>query len=317
MASRMDKTTNYRRVEGKLRRGELVFLDGGISTELQRAGYPRELNLGELWGVRALYSKQGIAATREVHRRYVASGAEILMTNTFRLDMCPAAERDGRIDATPGTWRRLVRESIDLVRDEIRQQNRQDETAVAFVQARPSTVDRAWLREMAGLVKEARPDLMIMEANEELPAGLAFPEYEILLETGVPLWVGYRRVVGGAIGVHGEVRTHDGDLFQRAAATLEKMGIEALLVMCLPGLAVPGVLPWLREATSLPLGVYANTGRFANPGWDFTLADTPDEYCAYAREWVKEGAQIVGGCCGTGPEHIRELVRELGNKVPV
>jgi S-methylmethionine-dependent homocysteine/selenocysteine methylase len=307
----MSKTQNYQRIEAKLRRGDLVFLDGGISTELQRAGYPQELNLGELWGVRALYSERGIAATREVHRRYVAAGANVLMTNTFRLDMCPAAELDGRVDAKPGTWRTLVKRSIDLVRDEIREQNRQDETAVAFVQARPGTVDRDWLKEMAVLVQGAQPDLMIMEANEEIPANLEFPEYEILLDTGVPLWVGYRRVVGGAIGVHGEVRTRDGDLFQRAAAKFERMGVEALLVMCLPGLAVPGVLPWLRQATRLPLGVYANTGRFANPGWDFTLADTPDEYCAYAREWVKEGAQIVGGCCGTGPEHIRELVREL------
>jgi S-methylmethionine-dependent homocysteine/selenocysteine methylase len=307
----MPNTPNYRGITDKLRRGELVFMDGGISTELQKAGYPPELNLGELWGVRALYSEQGIVATREVHRRYVATGAEILMTNTFRLDMCPAAELDGRVDAKPGTWRSLVQRSIDLVRDEIREQNRQDETAVAFVQARPGTVDSGWLKEMAGLVKEAEPDLMIMEANEELPPDLEFPEYEILLETGVPLWVGYRRVVGGAIGVHGEVRTRDGDLFQRAAAKFEKMGIQALLVMCLPALTVPGVLPWLRETTKLPLGVYANTGRFANPGWDFTLADTPEDYCTHAREWVKEGAQIIGGCCGTGPEHIKEVIAEL------
>jgi len=307
----VDKTPVYRKIEDKLKRGDVVILDGGISTEMQHAGYPPELNLGELWGVRGLYSERGLAATRDVHRRYLEAGAEVLMTNTFRLDMCPLAERDGRIDAPPGSWRSLVKLSVELVRDEARKAGKQDDVAVAFVQARPRTVDPTWLKELAGLLRDAQPDLMIMEASQEIPADLRFPEYQTLMESGVPLWVGYRRVVGGTVGLYGELRERDGDLFQRAAATFEGMGIGAVLVQCLPALSVEGVIPWLRRATSLPLGVYANTGRFANPGWDFSLADTPEEYAAFARTWVEQGAQIIGGCCGIRPAHIQELARTL------
>ena len=305
------QTAGYRRIADRLKRGELVILDGGIASELQHAGYPQDLNLGELWGVRALYSEQGLAATREVHRRYLAAGAEVLMTNTFRLDMCPVAERDGRIDAPPGAWRDLVRRSVELVRAEAAELGREHEVAVAFVQARPSTVDPAWLSELSRLIGEAQPDLMIMEANQELPADLRFPEYEALMESGVPLWVSYRRVEGGTVGLYGEIRERDGDRFQRAAETFEAIGVQALLVHCLPALSVEGVIPWLREATGLPLGVYANTGRFTNPGWDFSLADTPEEYVEHARGWAAQGAQIIGGCCGVGPAHIEALAREL------
>ncbi len=305
----MAKTANYQRIEDKLRRSQVAILDGGISSEMQKARYPQDLNLGELWGVRGLYSELGLAATREVHRRYVAAGAEILMTNTFRLDECPKAELDGRVEATPGTWRSLVKLSIELVREEARKQGRQNETAVAFVQARPNVCDLEWLKELSGLVREAQPDLMIMEAVVELPEDLNFPEYEALLESGVPLWVSYRRIVNGTCGLYGELRTMDGDRFQRAAAKFEQMGIQAILVNCLPATSIYGLFPWLRQATTLPLGAYANMGRFVNPGWDFSLIDTPEEYVEHAMVWVKEGAQIVGGCCGTGPEHIAALAR--------
>ena len=138
------KTPNYQKLEAKLRRGEVAILDGGISTELEQAGYPPDQNLGELWGVRALYSAEGIELTREVHRRYLEAGAEILMTNTFRMDMCPTAELDGRVDARPGTWRSIVKLSVDLVRDEATKLGRVDDIAVAFVQARPALCDRSW-----------------------------------------------------------------------------------------------------------------------------------------------------------------------------
>ena len=199
------------------------------------------------------------------------------------------------------------------MRDEARKLGREDEVAVAFVQARPALTDPAWLQELAGILEEAQPDLMIMEAIQEIPASLEFPEYETLLASGVPLWVSYRRVVGGQTGLYGELRKLDGDLFQRAAAKLERMGIGAVLVNCLPATAIDGVIRWLREATSLPLGAYANSGRFVNPGWDFSMVDSPEEYAEHVRVWVREGAQVVGGCCGIRPEHIAQLAKTSRN----
>lgn len=305
------KTANYLMIEDRLQRGDVVILDGGISSELQLAGYPQDLNIGELWGVRALYSEQGIAATREVHRRYLEAGAQILMTNTFRLDMCPGAELDGRVDGKPGAWRDITKLSVDLVRDEAAKAGRADDVSVAFVQARPNVCDPRWLEDLVGVLETAKPDLMIMEAIQLIPDDLSFPEYDILMSTGIPLWVSYRRVPNGQSGLYGELKVMDGDLFQRAAAKFEQMGIGAVLVNCLPAAAIDGVTSWLRESTKLPLGAYANSGRFFNPGWDFSIVDTPEEYADAVQGWITEGAQIVGGCCGLGPAHIAELARRF------
>jgi benzoyl-CoA-dihydrodiol lyase len=93
----------------------------------------------------------------------------------------------------------------------------------------------------------------------------------------------------------------------------EEIGIRALLINCLPPDHVPGMLPWLRDFTDLPLGVYPNLGYYTADGWSFDRTVHGAEYADMAEHWRDEGAQIVGGCCGTRPEHIaaaRERVRD-------
>jgi SAM-dependent methyltransferase len=74
------------------------------------------------------------------------------------------------------------------------------------------------------------------------------------------------------------------------------------------------MLPWLRDFTDLPLGVYPNLGYYTADGWSFDKTVRAREYADLAATWREEGAQIIGGCCGTRPEHIaaaRERVRDL------
>jgi S-methylmethionine-dependent homocysteine/selenocysteine methylase len=56
--------------------------------------------------------------------------------------------------------------------------------------------------------------------------------------------------------------------------------------------------------------VYAESGDWAAPNWVFNGL-SPDEYLVEAGSWVSDGAQIIGGCCGVGPEHIRVLAERL------
>ena len=58
----------------------------------------------------------------------------------------------------------------------------------------------------------------------------------------------------------------------------------------------------------VPLGAYANNGHPEDTaGWAFTGEYPPARYLEKAREWAAMGAQVLGGCCGTAPEHIRAL----------
>jgi S-methylmethionine-dependent homocysteine/selenocysteine methylase len=311
------KSPQYRRLEQLWQEGQVVLLDGGVGSEHEQLGFPGERNIGELWGTRALYEAPEL--TREVHRRYVRAGADVITTNTWRIDWAPTAEASGLVSGTPGGWQEKVSLAVELAREAAAELDRSDECAVAF-SVWPEVADVGFLEELAGLVKAAGPDLILAETMERIPVALEFPEYELLLETGLPLWVSYRWCRDGPCDIHGigikpargPLQTEDGELFGRAAQTFERMGISAVLINCLPRDRVVGTLPLLRRFTDLPLGAYPNVGRYLDPGWQFDETAAPEAYAAEALRWRDdEGAVIVGGCCGVGAEHIAALAAAL------
>jgi S-methylmethionine-dependent homocysteine/selenocysteine methylase len=158
---------------------------------------------------------------------------------------------------------------------------------------------------------------------ETIPSDLRFPVFELLLETGLPLWVSYRWTVDGPPDLRSQgIQRYpggrpeaNGGLLVRAAAAFEELGVAAVLLNCMPRELIPGMLPLLRSSTSLPLGVYPNLGTYRNPGWAFDDDVTPEMYATDAARWRDiEGAQIIGGCCGTTPEHIAAVVEMLRSR---
>ena len=296
----------YRRLESIWRSGGVVILDGGVGSELQRVGLPRDRNVGELWGTIALLEAPELA--KEVHRNYVRAGADVITTHTWRID--------GLARREPGI-RETARRAVELAREAAVELG-QPETAVAF-SVWPEPLEPEVADELAEAIVAAGPDLILAETVETIPRDLRFPLFERLLGTGLPLWVSYRWTVHGPPDLRGQgipphagrLQDADGDLLARAAAALEELGVSALLINCLPRELVGGMLPLLRASTSLPLGIYPNVGTYRDPGWSFDEV-TPAEYAADAVRWRDvEGAQIVGGCCGATPEQIAAVVDAL------
>jgi homocysteine S-methyltransferase len=318
----------YRRLDVRLKAGGVLILDGGIGSELQEVGYPpdpatRAKNY--TWGSLALH--EAPEKLVEVHRRYAETGADVLETHTFGLNRVYAASQDGRIALPKDAWQELALRSVELVREGAAKAGRAD-YAVAFAcrtqDWRPdqfeaakgyegyySALPRDYLETLADLLANAgpdqKPDLILMEIQSWIPEDLSFPDYQLFLDTGIPLWVSYRRTIGGTTGVEGEPIIQDGDRFGQAARVFEEMGLSAVLVNCLPPEKIRGVATWLRQYTSLPLGAYPNVGKYLDYEWDFSTNPTGAAFAAEVRRWVAEGMQIVGGCCGTRPEHIRAL----------
>ena len=314
----MSDGTAYGRIAARLARGGTVLLDGGIGSELQEVGYPPPERRGTThgWGTLALYEAPELV--KEVHRRYVAAGAGVLFTDTWLIHQCPEAEADGRLAAAPGAWRDKAGLAVRLAREAIAEGGRTGDCAVAFtmrtIDVPPADgpgwstpIDLRRVAEMAAAIQREPPDLILVETMRDIPTHLAFPDYEILLGTGLPLWVAYRRTVGSQCDVDGTPFRPDGDLFARAATRLEALGVGAVLVNCLPPSRVVGVAPWLRPFTRLPLGAYANIGQWRARQWWWDGAPGPAEYAAAALGWIAEGMQIVGGCCGVRPAHIAAL----------
>ncbi len=299
------KSAAYRRLESIWSGDGVVVLDGGVGSELERVGLARDRNVGELWGTVAVLEAPELA--QDVHRRYVAAGADVITTHTWRID-----------GVRSGGLREVAILAAGLARAAAEELGR-PETAVAF-SVWPEPVDAGLAAELADAIVEAGPDLVLAETVETIPPDLRFPVFERLLETELPLWVSYRWTVDGPPDLRhqgippwaGTLQDADGALLARAGAALEQLGVSALLVNCLPQESVPGMLPLLRGATQLPLGVYPNVGTYGDPGWNFDDAVTPEAYAREAVRWRDvEGARIVGGCCGTTPEHIAAVAAAL------
>jgi SAM-dependent methyltransferase len=131
------------------------------------------------------------------------------------------------------------------------------------------------------------------------------------------VWLSFRRCRHGVCGVYGE---HwggpEGDAFGRAARRFEEMGVGALAINCVPPDHVTGMLSWLRDFTDLPLGAYPNLGYLSAAGWRHELSIGGDEYAKLALSWRDEGAQLIGGCCGVGPEHLAAASAALQRTKP-
>jgi S-methylmethionine-dependent homocysteine/selenocysteine methylase/SAM-dependent methyltransferase len=302
-----------RRIADMIARDTCVVLDGATGTEIpRRADIDILTDDDALWGTRALVDQPD--AVLDVHRRYAAAGCDVISTNTWGL---PSALRDGGprlwLSSRPVHWMDVARRGVRLARDAVEAEGRGGECAVAFsVNADldgPDALDTVHL--LARVFADDPPDLVLFETLSLVRPSL-FTTVEALLDSDHPVWVSFRRCRQGLCGVFGQ---HwggpEGDTFGRAARRFEEIGVGAMLVNCIPPDHVDGMMSYLRDFTDMPLGVYPNLGYLTADGWYLDPGISGEVYGELALRWREEGAQIIGGCCGVGPDHMANAVKRL------
>ena len=100
-----------------------------------------------------------------------------------------------------------------------------------------------------------------------------------------------------------------GESLEDAVRAVEPLKPDAVLVNCVGPETAAECLLTMGRATRVPLGCYPNAGEpdLDKRAWCFDPSWTPERFAEVAGTWLARGAQIIGGCCGTGPEHIRAL----------
>jgi homocysteine S-methyltransferase len=278
-----------------------IILDGATGTELERRG----VDTGTpIWSAMALLDAPEIV--EQVHRDYLHAGAEVIITNTFRTHR-HNLEKMGMGDEAA----RLTTLAVAIAQKAVRNSGRQAWVAGSmapledsYSTARPLTNEQYLQahREMASNLAAAGVDLLIIETMKDiLEAGTAA---QAASETGLPFGVSFICKSNGNL--------LSGEQIEGAVKAVEIHRPSFVGINCTPAPQLHISLAQISAATNLPIAVYANAGATDDyQTWDDTEATDPEAYCLFAQEWIRLGAHLIGGCCGTQPEHIAALHKLL------
>jgi homocysteine S-methyltransferase len=315
---------NYWALHERLARGDVLVLDGATGTELQRRGVPMHQ---QAWSATALLTHAD--TVRQLHADYIAAGADIIIADSFstaRHVLEPAGLGD-RVAELNRAAMRLARQAADAADRPVWVAG----SVSSFVpesDAGNTPSDAALeqsYREQAGLLAEAGADFLMLEMMREL--GRACLAVRAAAATGLPVWVGFStlpRRDGRTVRLRGP---EDASGRLDADETVPTLA-EAFGPIMAEGGVLAGIMHTEVEDTAValdevfrlwsgPVMAYPHSGGWANPNWQFSGVIPPAAFAAAAKGWVERGVQVVGGCCGIGPEHIRALARTLPKSLPL
>ena len=277
---------------------EIIIFDGGVGTYLYEKGIFINTCFDEL----NLINPDIVS---EVHRDYVNAGADVIETNTFGAT---------RFKLAPHGLEKKVYE-INLKGAQLARKVGQDKTLVAGsvgplgVQIEPlgkMSFDEAkdlFKEQIKGLL-DGGVDLIILETfslvNELVQAIRAVRE----LDGTIPI------ITQMTINDDGNLLS--GAPLESFVAGVQEYKPDVIGLNCSVGpKAMLEALEDLRGLTSLPLSVQPNAGLPQNVGGRNIYMTSPEYVAEYSKRFIQTGAVIVGGCCGTNPNHIRAIRRAV------
>ncbi len=295
---------------------ELLLLDGGVSTEIRRRGVALDENV---WS--GLTTKTHPDEVRAVHEDYIRAGAQVITANTY------STARHVLESINLGHEAKLLNLKSVQLAQQARDAVAEDDVYVAgsmssmppltsqYEVATGEHVESSY-RELAAVLAEAGVDLIICEMMRDVEnAGIVIAA---ALATGLPVWIGYSTMMAdNGVDVRSlrwknrddTTTAHD---FDQMLEQLDTAGAQAAGIMHTRVEQVAPALEVLARQWPGPLLAYAETGNLVLPDFHFDELYPPADYTAVVRSWIDDhGVQIVGGCCGTGPEHIRALKEML------
>ncbi|MGB8028756.1 MAG: bifunctional homocysteine S-methyltransferase/methylenetetrahydrofolate reductase [Terracidiphilus sp.] len=278
-----------------------VLADGAMGTVLEARGVFTNRSYDEL----NLSDPNLILA---VHEEYLLAGAEILETNTFGANRFRLSRHGlgAKVEEINAAGVRVARQAVERLKEK--------QAGGAWVAGAVGPLGvrleplgktgldeaRAAFAEQIGALKKSGVDLLIVETMSALNEAREALEAAKAVAPELPVLV--------MVTVDDEGECLDGSSAAQAAAWLTEWGADAVGVNCSTGPAtVLTAIEEMRAATNLPLGAMPNAGvPRAVDGRNIYLC-SPEYMASFARKAIAAGAQMVGGCCGTTPNHIRAM----------
>ena len=293
-----------RSIMDRLKAGDVLLMDGATGSELGRRGVNVSKGSTDtqlaVWSGSANLDAPNVV--RQVHEDYLRLGADLIISNNFWTSR-PKLETIGEAD----NWEEYTRAGGEIA-----------------IQARDNVNPEAYV---AGGIAPVRQDLRKEFEDQsrvlaDVGVDLMLPEYVGTVEdsvisvdacatVGLPVFLGICHLTDEG------VMSRSGETLKDLAEALKGHPVDAILLMCSTPEAISAGLPQLRDVYDGFIGAYPNIGYGRNPNFgksrteQWHKIDTsgypPQSLGEYAQEWMNMGAQIVGGCCAAGPEHIEAM----------
>jgi homocysteine S-methyltransferase len=281
---------------------EVLLADGAIGTLLtSRGALPGQ--------ARSPLNLSDPESVREVHDDYLDAGARILTTNTWDAN---------RVKLTAHEWA----DSLDRInREGVRLAKEASTGELVFIAGSMGPLGalvkpygalqlsqvREIFEEQARLLLESGVDLILLETFGSLLEAAEAVRAVRGLSTEIPILAEMTFLADG--------RTAFGEAAPHALATLASAGADAVGMNCTLGpQETHDIFAKLPESLHVPLSVMPNAGYPSVVHGRNVYLSSPDYLREYAEAFVEAGAAIVGGCCGTTPEHIRAMARAVSGK---
>ena len=279
----------------------VLVADGAMGTQLYARGIFINRCFDEL-------NVSQPALVAEIHRSYAQAGAEVIETNTFganRMRLEPYGFT-GRVAEFNRAGVKVAREAAPdaFIAGAIGPLGVRVEPLgkVSFAEA------RACFREQIEALVEAGVDLLLFETfgdAHELREALAAAR-EVTTQPIV-----------AQMTIDDDGRALDGTAPAEIARRLETWGADVVGLNCSVGpVTMLEALEAMGRATRLPLAAQPNAGKPRNVDGRNLYLVSPEYMADYARQFIAAGAKLVGGCCGTTPEHIKWIRNYVRSTAP-
>ena len=306
----------YSALEKKLTAGDTVILDGGMGTELEKLGASID---EDLWSGRCSIDNPDIVY--KAHQNFINSGADVITANTYA--STPISMNEYGYGDQIEQWNKI---SVNIAR-KVADISKQEIVVAGSVSTFGSwdKFEPAYLKpgfnQQINILSDAGVDLIILEAMTSSTRTI-----ETILEcsyaSNLPVWLsiscalnreknklmlGYQESIN-----HSEAFFYDD--FEVAINKFKNLYSGPLLVAHSDFKVTNKAIIDIKKNYKGIIGAYPNNGFFKKPLWNVVNNIEPNDYYEEAKLWVNNGAQIIGGCCGIGPSHIKAISNLKKNK---